>query len=108
MRYYCNKCGKTFSTDAQAKCCPYCMNTDIEPTGKASALKMLEKYNELDAAMNELIDQYIPLYLEAETIRATLRTYKARGIISEAEMPKKVRPQIQARLSEYRKNRKES
>ena len=106
MRYSCNSCGKLFSTDAKAKCCPYCMGTDVEPTGKTSALKMLDKYNSLSAQMDELIEKYIPLYLEAETIRATLRTYKARGIISEAEMPKKVRPQIQARLSEYRKNKK--
>lgn len=107
MRIICNSCGKTFSVDNKPKCCPYCASKNVEPTGKASAMVMLEKYNDLDKQMNDLIEKYIPLYLESERIRATLRTYKARGIISEAEMPLKKRPQILARLSEYRKNKKE-
>lgn len=90
----------------QPQFCPFCASAKIEPTGRASALKMLENYNELDRQMNELIEKYIPIYLEAERIRSTLRTYKSRGILTEAEMPVKKRPQILATLSEYRKKRK--
>lgn len=107
MRFVCESCGKSFSLDAIAKCCPYCMSTDIEQSGKSRALKKLEEYNRLSAQMDELMEKYIPLYLEAETIRSTLRTYKSRGIITEEEMPVKKKPQILARLSEYRKNKKE-
>lgn len=107
MRYICNACEKRFTLDSGAKCCPYCMSTDIELTGKASALKMLKQYNDLSAQMDELMEKYIPLYLEAETIRSTLRTYKSRGIISNEEMPVKKKPQMLAKLSEYRKSKKE-
>lgn len=106
MRYVCNSCNKQFSTSEKSKCCPYCMSIDIEYTGKASAIKMINKYNELESKMNDLMENYIPLYLESETIRATLRTYKSRGIITEKEFPVKKRPQIQAMVSEYRKQKK--
>ena len=103
MRFICNCCGRVFSVKEKPMGCPYCMSQTIELTGKSSALKMLKKYNELSEQMDNLMKQYEPLYLEAERIRSTLRTYKARGILTAEEMPKKKRVQLLSKLSEYRK-----
>ena len=62
----------------------------IERTGRESALDMLDRYNNLQKSMDMIIEEkYLPLWAEAEYIRATLRTYKSRGLITEEEMPKK-------------------
>lgn len=106
MKFVCNSCNKQFSLKEKPKCCPYCMSQDIEPNGKTSALRMLAKYNELSKQMDDLMEKYKPLYLEAECIRSTLRTYKARGILTEDEFPKKKSTNLLNNLSEYRKTRR--
>lgn len=106
MRFKCNSCGQAFNFKQEIRCCPICTSTNIERTGKANALKMLNEYNDLSSQMEVLMEKYIPLYLEAERIRSTLRQYKVRGLITAEEMPPKQRVNITAMLSDYRKNRK--
>ena len=107
MKYICNNCNKTYSAKEEAVFCPYCGSHKIERTGRKSALDMLNKYNELKTKMDKIIEEeFLPLYLEAEYIRDTLRTYKMRGLITEEEMPVKEKYNLHSKMSEYRKNRK--
>ena len=107
MKYVCNACNKTYSVNEESKFCPYCGSHKIERTGRKSALNMLNTYNELKAKMDKIIEEeFMPLYLEAECIRDTLRVYKMRGLITEEELPKKERDALMNKLSEYRKNKK--
>jgi len=107
MKYVCNDCNKTYSVKEESKFCPYCGSDRIERTGRKSALDMLKTYNELKAKMDKIIEEeFMPIYLEAECIRDTLRTYKMRGLITEEEMPIKEQYALRSKMSEYRKNRK--
>lgn len=107
MKYICKKCNGTHSTREESKFCPYCGSTKIERTGRESALDMLKTYNELKTKMDKIIEEeFMPLYLEAECIRDTLRTYKMRGLITEEEMPIKEQYALRSKMSEYRKNKK--
>ena len=106
MKYVCKKCNGTHSTREESKFCPYCGSTKIERTGRESALDMLDRYNNLQKSMDMIIEEkYLPLWAEAEYIRATLRTYKSRGLITEEEMPKKEKYSLHDKLSEYRKKK---
>lgn len=73
---------------------------------RETALALIKRSNELTAKLDALMEEYRPIYLERECALNTLRVYKGRGIISEAEMPKIKRHNIQKELAEYRKSRK--
>lgn len=59
-------------------------------TSKArqTAEALIERDKELTNIMNSIMKAYKPLEEERRKIRATLRTYKMRGIITKYEMPK--------------------
>lgn len=79
-----------------------------KPKGQArdTALQLIQRSNKLTAELDELMEKYKMIYLERECALNTLRVYKGRGIITEAEMPKIKRHNIQKGLAEYRKIRK--
>lgn len=108
MRFTCKSCGKNYNLPSDIKCCPYCGSAKIVAAGKASAEEMIKEFNSLSAKMDKLMQQYIPLYLESECILSKLRVYKRRKIISPEELPERKTYNMQAMLSEYRKNKKES
>ena len=107
MKWMCKTCKNTFSTSFDGvSCCPYCQSPEVELSGRASALKMLTRYNELLAEANKVYEEmYAPLYLEAEAIRSTLRVYRNRGLLTKDEMPNIQRPPLTSKLSDYRKSR---
>lgn len=109
MKYVCNNCSETFTTDKKPKCCPFCLSENFRGDGKArqTALTLIKRSDQLTAQLNELMEKYKPIYLEREVALNTLRVYKRRGIITEEEMPKIERQSIQKEISEYRKKRKE-
>lgn len=110
MRYICSHCDEQFSVKGKApKLCPYCGNENVVVVSKSkdTALKLIAECNALTEQIDDLMDQYAPLYLERECILAKLRAYKYRGVISAADMPKVGRYQIQAKLSDYRKQKGE-
>lgn len=109
MKYICRNCAETFSATKMPKCCPFCLSENFRGDGKArqTALTLIKRSNQLTAQLEELMEKYKPIYLEREVALNTLRVYKQRGIITEAEMPKIKSTNIQKELAEYRKNRKE-
>lgn len=109
MKYVCRNCAETFSSTKMPKYCPFCLADNIGYAGKAreKALEKIDKVNKLTAQIDDLMQQYKPLYLEREYLLGTLRTQKHRGIITEEEMPKIKRYQFEAGVSEYRKKRRE-
>lgn len=108
MDYVCNNCNETFSAAKKPRCCPFCLSGNFIYEGKSrqTALALIERSNQLTAQLNELMEKYKPIYLEREVALNTLRVYKQRGIITEEEMPKIERQNIQKEISEYRKKRK--
>lgn len=78
----------------------------IKRDARKTALELIKRSNELTAELDALMEKYKPIYLERECALNTLRIYKGRGIITESEMPKVKRHNIQKELAEYRKNRK--
>lgn len=78
----------------------------IKRDARKTALELIKRSNELTAELDALMEKYKPIYLERECALNTLRVYKGRGIITESEMPKVKRHNIQKELAEYRKNRK--
>lgn len=78
----------------------------IKRDARKTALELIKRSNELTAELDALMEKYKPIYLERECALNTLRVYKGRGIITESEMPKVKRHNIQNELAEYRKNRK--
>ena len=109
MKYVCNNCNETFSAAKKPKCCPFCLSENFRDDSKSrqTALALIERSNQLTAQLEELMEKYKPIYLEREVALNTLRVYKRRGIITEEEMPKIERQNIQKEISEYRKKRKE-
>lgn len=110
MEYVCKDCKSCFSTK-QAKqpyCCPMCASLNIATITKArkTAMRLIDESNELTKQIDALMSRYTELYCERETKLVTLRVYKGRGIISDAEMPHIKRQNLQAQLSEYRKSHK--
>lgn len=75
---------------------------------RETALRLIKKSNEFTTELNALMEKYKLIYLERECVLNTLRVYKGRGIITESEMPKIERHNMQKELAEYRKNRKET
>lgn len=110
MKYVCEKCEEKFSATKKPKCCPFCLSENIRGDRKSrkTALMLIKRSNELTAQLNELMEKYKPIYLERECALSTLRVYKKRGIITDAEMPKIKNHNIQKELTEYRKKRKEN
>lgn len=78
----------------------------IKRDARKTALELIKRSNKLTAELDALMEKYKPIYLERECALNTLRVYKGRGIITESEMPKVKRHNIQKELAEYRKNRK--
>lgn len=109
MKYLCKDCAETFTADKKPKCCPFCLSEKLigDTKSRRTALELIERSNQLTAQLDELMEKYKPIYLERECALSTLRTYKMRGIITEAEMPKIRKDNIQGELAEYRKKRKE-
>lgn len=109
MEYICNDCKEVFAATKKPKCCPFCLSEKLICNGKSrqTALPLIKQCNQLTAQLDELMAKYKPIYLERECILSTLRIYKRRGIITEEEMPKIKRENIQKELAEYRKKRKE-
>ena len=102
MRFICNACGTAYNLSIESMFCPCCGSPNVERTGRASALKRIERYNELVTQMSALIEQYVPLYAEATKIRNTLKVDRSRGLISDNEMP----PVYKQLLSEHTQNYK--
>lgn len=109
MKYVCRNCMETFIVTKRPKHCPFCSSENIGSDGKArqTALDLIEHCNQLTMQLDKLMEKYKPLYLERECALNTLRVYKQRGIITDVEMPKIKRDNIQKELTEYRKKRRE-
>ena len=108
MKYICNACKKHFSAATKtAGHCIYCGSDMLEPASRSVAMKKVQEYKAIEAKMKRIMDEeYIPLYLEAETIRAHLRTYKSRGIITQNDLPDIQKPNLMKMLSAYRAERR--
>ncbi len=104
--YSCKCCGISFRLAYEVKFCPYCGAESIEVDGKSrnTALKMIEDHNRLMSLMLEKFDEYAKVHAEIENIRAKLRSYKARELISEEEMPSFAKPKLIDYLNKYRQN----
>ena len=107
MKYICNSCNKGFNAKELTNC-PICGSSDVESVIEKSIKSKIDKYNELVKEMEELIDKYTPLYLEASCINNTLRVYKQRGFITEEEIPKFKRHSLESKLAAYRKAKREA
>lgn len=109
MRYVCKDCVQTFTADKKPKRCPFCLSENLigDTKSRRTALELIERSNQLTAQLDELMEKYKPIYLERECALSTLRVYKMRGIITEAEMPKIKGYNIQKDIAKYRKKRKE-
>lgn len=109
MKFKCRVCNAEISLDIAPKYCPFCAADKpkrVKENARNTALQLIERHNALTKELDIIMEKYAPLYLERETIRSTLRTYKARGIISDDEMPDMNRTSIMQNLSAYRKQRK--
>ena len=106
--YSCKCCGISFRLAYEVKFCPYCGAESIEVDGKSrnTALKMIEDHNRLISLMLEKFDEYAKVHAEIENIRAKLKSYKARGLISEEEMPSFAKPKLIDYLKYRQNNRK--
>lgn len=104
--YSCKCCGIAFRLACEVKFCPYCGAESIEVDRKSrnTALKMIEDHNRLMSLMLEKFDEYANVHAEIENIRAKLRTYKARGLVSDEEMPSFAKPKLVDYLNKYRQN----
>ena len=109
MKYSCQKCGNSFSASKKPKCCPFCLSEDVQYDGcsKKHADKLIEQAAELTAQIDVLLEQYKSLYIERECILNKLRSYKHRGVISDDEIPKIQRWNMQGELAELRRKRRE-
>ena len=109
MKYVCQKCGNSFSASKMPKCCPFCLSEDVQYDGcsKKYADKLIEQAAELTAQIDVLLEQYKSLYIERECILNKLRSYKHRGVISDDEIPKIQRWNMQGELAELRRKRRE-
>ncbi|MBR4880667.1 MAG: hypothetical protein IKU19_01965 [Clostridia bacterium] len=74
---------------------------------KKHADKLIEQAAELTAQIDVLLEQYKSLYIERECILNKLRSYKHRGVISDDEIPKIQRWNMQGELAELRRKRRE-
>lgn len=108
MRYTCSDCNETFSAAKKPKNCPFCLSENLRYDGKSreKAIELIEYSNQLTSQIEELMEKFKPIYLERECALNTLRVYKQRGIITEEEMPKIERQNIQKEIVKYRKKRK--
>lgn len=109
MKYSCQKCGNSFSASKLPKCCPFCLSEDVQYDGcsRKTALALIEQADQLTAQIDVLLEKYKSLYLERECILNKLRSYKHRGVISDDEIPKIQRWNMQGELAEYRRKRKQ-
>lgn len=108
MNYVCTNCKEIFSATKKPKCCPFCSSENLICEGKSrkTALALIERSNQLTTQLDDLMEKYKPIYLEREIALNTLRVYKQRGIITEEEMPKIKKQNIQKELAEYRQKRR--
>ena len=109
MKYVCQKCGSSFSANKQPKCCPFCLAEDVQYDGSSrkTALDLIAQADQLTAQIDVLLEKYKSLYLERECFLNKLRAYKHRGVITDDEIPKIKRWNMQKELAEYRRERKE-
>lgn len=109
MEYKCNDCGNVVRLAKAPRFCPFCGSESIErdlTKARANAFQLIESCNKLAAEMEPIFNAYLEKMAQYEWNMQTLRTYKMRGIITEEELPKYRRPQIQRALAEYRRRRK--
>lgn len=111
LQWKCEKCGTVFTLADSPKFCPVCgcgdfINAAEHKKAKQTAEKICHELSvmipEIEAAWNK----YAQLQARYEEKVQTLRQYKHRGIITEEEIPKPNKKQVQTLLREIRANKK--
>ena len=104
-KYMCCSCSHVFSSSIEPKFCPLCGKSEFShPDTKArrTALEYIEQVKQDQEVMLAMWNGYERQYAVVENMMQLLRQYKKRGIITDDEIPKIVKPKLADKLREYR------
>lgn len=90
MRVQCNVCNNEFNFKEVPKFCPFCGSSGVERNMKkqrATALSLIKEYNDLVEQMTSFMAEYNRIIKRDKEIRALLRSYKHRNVITDEELP---------------------
>ena len=90
MRVRCNVCDNEFNFKDVPKFCPFCGSSNVEKNVKkqrATALSLINEYNDLVKQMTSFMTEYERIIKRDKEIRALLRSYKHRNVITDGELP---------------------